>query len=144
MSAKDNKAVMRRVFEEVINKGNLAIVDEFIAKNYVVHTPMGQEYRGPEGFKQMITMTLTAFPDLHMTINNIIGEDDRVAIYFTYSGTHKGDMMGIAPTGKNINIPAALFIRFANGKEVEASEVADMLGFYQQLGITPPMRQSGK
>ncbi len=144
MSAKKNKATMRRIFEEVFNKGNLAIVDEVIATNYVVHSPMGQEYKGPEGFKQMATMSLTAFPDLHMTINDIIAEGDKVALHFTYTGTHKGDMMGIPPTGKKINISASLFIRFAGGKEVEAFEIADMLSFYQQLGIKPLTGQGGR
>ncbi len=67
MSAEENKAVLRRIEEEIFNKGDLAVVDELIAPDYVYHGSGGQEYKGPEGFKQIVTMFRTAFPDLHMT-----------------------------------------------------------------------------
>ncbi len=138
MSVEENKAGQRRVFEEVINKGNLEIIPELFAPSYTYNSPLGMEIRGPEGFKQSMTMFRTAFPDLHCTIDDIFGEGDRVATRITLTGTLTGEMMGIAPTGKKVEITALLITRWVDGKEVEAWESMDTLRFYQQLGITPP------
>jgi steroid delta-isomerase-like uncharacterized protein len=129
---------MRRVFEEVFNKGNFAIIAELIATNYVFLSPLGMEFKGPEGFKQMVAMSRTAFPNIHIDIDDIIAEGDRVAIRYTLQGTFKGDFMGISPTGKQITIKASLFVRLAGGKEVEAFEFFDSLAMYRQLGIPLP------
>jgi len=137
MSTKENKEQHRRILEEVYNKRNLAVVDELIAPNYVINGPMG-ETKGPENYKQGATAFLTAFPDLHVTVDDMIAEGDKVSLRFTFTGTHKGELSGIAPTGKKVAIKASLFARFAGGKEVEAFEFFDTLAFYQQLGITPP------
>jgi len=137
MSTEKNKAMVRRVIEEVINKGNMALADEIIASNYVYHFP-GMEFKGPEGFKQFVTMMRAAFPDLHVTTDAMIAEGDIVAARFKVTGTLKGNMMGMAPTGKQMTIIEAIFIRFAGGKEVEASPTIDRLDMFQQLGIKPP------
>jgi len=138
MSTEENKAVLRRN-EEVFNKGNLAVADETIATNYILHGPGGQEFKGPEGFKQMVTMYRTAFPDLHVTIGNMVAEGDNVAHRLILRGTHKGDLMGIAPTGKQVTLSAITISRFAGGKEVEAWTNSDQLDMMQQLGIATPM-----
>ena len=135
--------MLRRVVEEAFNKGNLAVVDELIAPNYVFHVP-GNEVKGPEGFKQYVTMMRTAFPDVHVTLEDMIGEGDKVATRATLRGTHKGDLMGIAPTGKQFTTTGFDIIRFAGGKEVEAFGAADMLAMYQQLGVMPPIGPGGK
>jgi len=118
MGVEENKAMVRRSIEEVWNKGNLAVVDETMASSYVLHFP-GQDYKGPESFKQMVTMTRTAFPDLHMTIEDMVAEEDKVAYHLTMRGTHRGDFMGIAPTGKQVTITGISIHRFAGGKEAE-------------------------
>jgi steroid delta-isomerase-like uncharacterized protein len=138
MSAEQNKARQRRVFEEVLNKGNLAIIPEFIAPNYVVHNPLGMEAKGPEGFKQMVPMYRTAFPDLHVMIDDMFGEEDKVATRFTMTGTFKGDMMGIPPTGKKFTLTGIIITRWVGGKEVEAWEAFDVLAWYRQLGVPIP------
>ncbi|MBA7559052.1 MAG: ester cyclase [Dehalococcoidia bacterium] len=138
MSAEENKAVLRRVAEEIFNKGDLAVVDEVIASNYVYHGSGGQEYKSPEGFKQIVTMFRNAFPDLHMTVEDMVAEGDKVAHRLTIRGTHKGELMGIAPTGKQVTISAVTISRFAGGKEAEAWSNLDQLGMYQQLGVAPP------
>ena len=138
MSTEENKAKQRRVWEEVFNKGDLSVADELIATNYVYHGPMGMEYKGPEGFKQMVTMTRTAFPDLHVTIDDMVAEGDKVVSRYTMTGTHKGEYMGIAPTGKQVTMTAANFYRFEGGKEVEDLPYSDSLALYQQLGVSPP------
>ena len=139
MSTEDNKALLRRNIEEVLNKGNLAVADEIQATNYVYHGSGGQEINGPEGFKQFITMFRTALPDFHCTIEDMVAEGDKVAHRLTLRGTHKGDLMGMAATGKQVTISAIVISRFAGGKEVEAWVNLDDLGMMQQLGVAPPM-----
>lgn len=135
MSTEENKAVVRRAIDEVVNKGDLAVADEILASNYVYHFPT-HDIEGPEGFKEFINMMRGAFPDLHVTIEDLIAEGDTVAACFTMRGTFKGELMGMAPTGKNIVFPEVVIIRFENGKEVEATAYANMLSFNEQLGIS--------
>ena len=137
MSVEDNKANIRRLVEETINKGDLSVADEIIAPDYVYHFP-GMDFKGTEGFKQFITIQRTAFPDLHVTIDEMIAEGNMVATRFKISGTMKGELMGIPPTGKKMNIVEALFIRFENGKNAEATPTIDQLEMFQQLGVSPP------
>ncbi len=99
MSVEENKAKQRRVWEEIFNKGDLSVVPELFAPNYVYHGPVGMEYKGPEGFKQIVTMFRTAFPDMRVTTEDMVAEGDMVVSRWTGRGTHKGDYMGIAPTG---------------------------------------------
>lgn len=138
MSAEENKVKQRRVFEEVLNKGNLEILPELFAPNYSFNSPLGGELKGPEGFKQLTTMFHTALPDIHITIDDMFAEGDKVATRFTITGTFKGEMMGIAPTGKKAAVAGIVITRWEGGKEVEAWESLDTLGFYQQLGIPIP------
>ena len=142
MSTEENKAVLRRNCEEAFNKGDLAVADENIAPNYVYHGSGGQEFKGPEGFKQFITMLRTAFPDLHLTVEDMVAEGDKVAHRLTIRGTHKGEFMGIAATGKQATTTAITISRFAGGKEVEAWSSLDLLGIMQQLGAAPTIGQA--
>jgi steroid delta-isomerase-like uncharacterized protein len=138
MSVEQNKAAQLRVWEEVFNSGNLDVIPEFFAPAYSFRSPLGIEAKGPEGFKQMIAMMRSALPDLHVTVDDMFGEGDRVATRATIIGTFKNEMMGIPPTGKRLSIPVTLISRWEGGKEVEAWESLDTLSFYQQLGIRPP------
>jgi len=143
MSTEQNKAAERRIIEG-LNKGDLAIVNELFAADYVYHGPASLgEARGPEGFKQLVKMIYSGFPDFHMAIEDMVGEGEKVVTRATYSGTHKGEFVGIAPTGKQVSFTGALIARFVDGKEVEAWEELDMLSFMQQLGAIPPMGQPG-
>jgi steroid delta-isomerase-like uncharacterized protein len=138
MSVEENKAKQRRVWEEVFNKGNLAILPELFSPNYVFSSPLGMEAKGPDGFKQMVAVMRTAFPDVHVTIDDLFGEGDRVACRATITGTFKGEMMGIPPTGKKVTAPVILITHWKDGKEVAAWESLDTLAFYRQLGIPIP------
>lgn len=140
MSVEENKAIFRRIVEEGFNKGNLAIVDELVATNHVNHT---DNVHGPEEYKQFITMYRTAFPDLHMTIEDQIAEGDKVVNRWTSRGTHKGDLMGIPPTGKQITVMGMYVARIIGGKIVEEWGNFDALGMMQQLGVVPPPGQAG-
>lgn len=137
MSIEENKAAIRRLIEEVWNKGNLAIIPEYVDASFVFHGPV-MELKGIEGYEQMITMLRTAFPDLHMVLEDMVAEDDKMAIRYSLSGTFKGNLGNITPTGKQVNLTGAIFFRFSNGKEVDALEFIDQLDMYKKLGVSPP------
>jgi predicted ester cyclase len=141
VSAKKNKEAVRRVIEEAFNKGNLTVVDGVMSAEYVYHSSLG-DAKGPDGFKKTVNMFRAAFPDIHSIIEDIVAEGDKVATRATLRGTHKGEFMGIAPTGKNINVAVSGLVRFAGEKEVEAWGNMDMLAVYQQLGVIPPVGKS--
>ena len=138
MSTKDNKAILRRIFEEAFNKGNLKVADELIADNWVYRGAEGMEMKGPDGFRQFVSMYRTAFPDLSITVHDMVAEGDKVATVGTFRGTFKGPMMGIPPTGKQCSGTIVGVSRFKGGKETEVLEVFDRLAMFQQLGIKPP------
>ena len=137
MSTEQNKAALRRLYEEPINKGNLAVLNEVMAPDYVYHGVGGIELKGSEGFGQYLAMLRTAFPDLQFTLVNVVAEGDYVAHRFTLTGTHKGDLRGIAPTGKRVTATGNVLSRFSGGKEAETWMEYDTLALYQQLGMMP-------
>lgn len=143
MSVEKNKSLIRRFYEEVANKGNMAVVDELIADEYVVHgVPARAEAPpGPEGDKQIFTMYRTAFPDLRFTFEDQIAEGDKVVTRLTIRGTHQGEFMGIAPTNRPITVTGVSIVRIAGGKLVEGWVNIDMLGMMRQLGVVPKPRQ---
>jgi predicted ester cyclase len=141
MSTEENKAMLRRVYEEALNKGDVAILDDLLAAGYVLHMAGLQDYKGPEGFKEMVTALRVAFPDLHVTIDDMVAEGDEVAHRFTLQGTHQGEFLGIAPTGKQVTVTGTTISRFAGGKEGEAWQNIDSLGMLRQMGVAPPMGQ---
>ena len=136
--SEQNKALVRRTIEEIWNKGNLAVADELIAPNHVAHDPANPNPgSGPEVTKQQASMYRTAFPDLHMTIEDQVAEGDQVVTRWTATGTHRGDLMGIAPTGKQMTITGINISRIAGGKAQEDWTNWDTIGMMQQLGAVP-------
>ena len=144
MSTEENKAILRRGYEEIHNKGNLAAIDELIASDYVEYSPAAPGLPlGLEGVKQTFTMFRTAFPDFHVTVEDMVAEGDKVVARLTMSGTHKGEFMGTSPTGKQITVAVIDIMRFADGKAVEHWNIVDNLSIMQQLGVVPPPGQAG-
>jgi steroid delta-isomerase-like uncharacterized protein len=138
MSVAENKEIIRKKhIEEIFHKGNLTVVDEIISPEYVYHGPLG-EYKGPDGFKKMVTEFRAAFPDVHYDIEEMIGEGDKLVVYYTMTATHKGTFMGIPPTGKKVTLPCVYIYTFKNGKQVQALPFLDTLMLFQQLGVKPP------
>jgi predicted ester cyclase len=138
MSTEDNKALMRRFYEEVFNKKNLAAIDDFIDPNIVDHAAIPGMAGGLEGTKQAIGMYLMAFPDLQLTVEDQIAEGDKVVSRLSGRGTHQGVFMGIPPTGKHVTVTLIEINRIAGGKGVvEHWLEMDMLGMLQQLGVVP-------
>jgi steroid delta-isomerase-like uncharacterized protein len=139
MSTDNNKGIVRRAIEEPW-KGNLDIVDELIASDYVGHDPsMPEPLRGPEGVKEFISTYRDAYPDSLITVETQIAEGDLVATRWTGRGTHKGELMGIEPTGKQVTVSGLTLSRVQNGKIVEEFQNWDALGMMQQLGAIPEL-----
>ena len=134
--SEQNKAIMRRIYDEVFSNGNLAVVDELVVKDVIEHEEGPQ---GSEGLKQTVTMFRTAFPDLQFSVEDMIAEGDKVVSRITMRGTHKGEFMGIPATDKTFAVQVIDIIRFANGKAVEHWGVTDSAAMMQQLGAAPPV-----
>ena len=141
MSTEDNKALVRRGFEEGFNQRNLALFDELCAPEIVYHNA-SMTIQGPESYKQYLSMLLTASPDLHITVEDQMAEGDKVVTRYTTRGTHQGPFMGIPPTGKHVTVSGIAIIRIANGMAVEEWANADELGLLQQLGVVPALGQA--
>ena len=136
-STEVNKASTRRFYDQVFNKKNRAGIEEFISSNHVDHAAPPGMPGGIEGVKQTVNMYLTAFPDLHFTVEDMIAEGDKVVVRLTTRGTQQGEFMSILPTGKHATVTAIDINRFAGGKCVEHWLQMDTLGLLQQLGVVP-------
>ncbi|HYY33837.1 MAG TPA: ester cyclase [Gaiellaceae bacterium] len=138
MSAEDNKALVRRFYEE-IDKGNLAAMDELVAEDYINHhpPPFPGLARGREGLKQAFQIFWEATPGHHV-IEDQIAEGDKVVTRLSVYGTHEGDLPGIPRTGNKMEMTAVAVHRIADGKLAEHWSNTDELGLLQQLGVLPP------
>jgi len=143
MSTEERKAIIRRAVEETMNKGNMAICDEILAPDYILHTADGMQLNSPAGFKMFISMVRSAFPDIHSKVGEIACDGDIVALRMSFTGTNTGEFRGMAPTGKKVTMQEALFYRFQGGKVVEEWQFINQLALFQQLGITPPTARPG-
>jgi steroid delta-isomerase-like uncharacterized protein len=137
MSAEENKASIRRYVEEAWNKGNVDIMDELMAAHYSRHMAISAPPLTREGQKQRILGFRRAFPDLCLTIEDMIAEGEKVSFRLTLRGTHQGEFMRVPPTGKQIEVGAVDVARFEDGKVVEQWGQTDMLGLLQQLDAIP-------
>src|ERR1700680_418851 len=137
MSTEVNKTSVRRFYDEVFNKKNRAAIDEFIAPNQVDHAAPPGMPGGLAGAKQLLGMYLTAFPDLHLTVEDMIAEGDRVVARFTMRGTQQGTFMEIPPTGKQVTVTAIDINRISDGKSVEHWLEMDTFSLLQQLRVIP-------
>jgi steroid delta-isomerase-like uncharacterized protein len=137
MTTEDNASLVRRMEEELFNKRNLAAVDDFIAPSYVLRTVPEGTPNGRDAVRGSIAMYLHAFPDLRITIDQLLAVDDRVIGCFTFTGTHDGDLMGLPPTGRPISVRQIAIYRIEDGRVVEEWECSDQLGLMQQLGALP-------
>lgn len=135
MTTDDNKAIIRRGLEEMFSRGNVDVADEVFAADHVGHDPaMPQDLHGPEEFKHFVRMYRTAFPDLELRVEDQIAEGDEVVTRFTAHGTHRGELMGIAPTDNEVEVAGISIDRLVDGKSVESWTSYDMLGMLRQLG----------
>jgi predicted ester cyclase len=136
MSTEENKAIVRRFFEEGPSKGNLIDADKLLSPDFTMHTPLPAS-PGIRGIHEVITTCRAAFEHLNVTIEEMIAEGDNVAARFTAHGIHKGDFMGLQSTGKPITMTGMEIFRIKDGRIVELWGEANLLGLMQQLGIFP-------
>ena len=137
MSAEENKAIVRRFVEEVQNRGDLAALDELCAPDFVNHSAPPGVPPTREGLEQLTALFRRAFPDGQMAIEEMLAEGDRVATRKTFRGTHQGDLMGLPPTGRRVEIGLIDIVRVVDGRVVEHWNAVDNLGMMQQLGAIP-------
>jgi steroid delta-isomerase-like uncharacterized protein len=136
MPAEDPKAVIRR-WVEMWNAQDLDAAEELLAPEFVRHDANLPDVVGPQAERQYIADNLTAFPDLHFEIEQLIAEGDLVAAHYQVQGTHRGEFLGIPGTGRPVTIQAVESYRLAGGKLAEQWVVMDALGLLQQLGAVP-------
>jgi steroid delta-isomerase-like uncharacterized protein len=134
MPAEDNKAAVRRFYQEVINGRDLDALDELLVPNGVDHTFGSQS---TEQAKQFFAMLHQAFPDLHAEVHDVIAEGDLVAVWSTYTSTHQGEFLGIPATGKRTTTNGVDFFRMQDGRQTEHWGGPDTLSFLMQLGVMP-------
>ncbi len=141
MFMEDIKAKVRRTFEEVLNEGKVAVLDELCAPNFFYHEPSRPDVRTLEDYKRYITEFRSIFPDIHVTIDDMIVEGDKVVVRFTWHGTNTGEIvtptMHLPATGKHVTQTGINIGRYVEGKCVELWLVGDDLGLFQQLGLIP-------
>ena len=141
MSVDINKAIVRRMYEEVFNRRNLALADELAAPESITHedisheAPPGLAASGPDALRQVVRLLTIAFPDHHTTIADLIAEGDKVVVRATFSGTHHGAYLGIPPTGRPCTQQQIHILRITDGKVTEQWAMRDDLGMMRQLGV---------
>jgi steroid delta-isomerase-like uncharacterized protein len=138
MSTEQNKAMVRQMIEEVFNRGDLSRVDDYLAPDFVEREELPPGLPGGrDGVKQLTAILRSAFPDFKATIDDLVAEGDEVVIRQTWRGTHRGEFMGVPPTGKSVSFGVIDILRIAGGKVVEHWGLMDSMSLMQQLGAMP-------
>lgn len=136
-AADRNAASVRRVYDELINQENKAVIDELFAPDVVIHDPFMGTMQGMDAFRQLLGLFDTAFPHHRVTVEAIMEQDDLVCVLHTHTATHTGPFMGAAPTGRSIVVNGLELFRMAGGKIVEFWRKDDDASLLMQLGILP-------
>jgi len=135
MRKQDNITAQER-FGKAVNSGNLEVLTEVVAPGVVDNDPAPDQGPGPEGFINLFETMREAFPDLNVTVDKMVADDDNVAIAYTITGTHKGDFMGVPATNRQVSARGVQIAKFENGQIVERWGSSDQLGILQQIGAT--------
>jgi steroid delta-isomerase-like uncharacterized protein len=137
VSTEANKSVVRRFLDEVISKGNMEALEDLCSPDLLWHGGSVGEFRSLEEFKQGVGPFFTAFPDLRLAADDLLGEGDKVACRYTWHGTHRDDFFGVPATGKQVEVSGISIYRVAGGRIAEEWWLEDLLGLMQQLGAAP-------
>ena len=137
LSEAENIVTLERFVEEVINQGRYEAADELVEENFVELDPLPGQQEGREGLKDVIRMMRTAFPDIHWVVEETIASEDKVASRFKWTGTHRGEFLGIPATGRTITVPGVVIDRLTGGKMADSRILMDTLAMMQQLGVIP-------
>jgi steroid delta-isomerase-like uncharacterized protein len=135
MTTQENKDIVRDFIDGLFTKGNLGAVDEFLAEDFVNHDPPFGASADRDGMRDAGAMFRAAFPDWHSEPHAYIAEGDLVVEHFTASGTHRGELMGVAATGEEVTLPGINIFRLQDGRIIERWGLLDDLGFLRQLGL---------
>lgn len=136
--APDNKAIVRRLYDEAWNRRKFEVVKELISPSHALQAPTRSGSSiGPEAYQRQISRFLAGFPDLRFAVEDIVAEKDKVVACWTMSGTHKGDFMGVPPTNKKVSVDGMTVHQLAGGKIMDSVTNWDALGMMQQLGAVP-------
>jgi predicted ester cyclase len=136
--SEQNKAMATRFYEEVINRKKLDTMDELCDSEIVDHNALPGQRPGREGLKDSFGQFLTGFPDLRATVHELVAEGEMLVARFTMDGTHTGELMGAAPTGKRVTFRGIDMVRVRNGRAVEVWHEGNDLEILMQLGVQPP------
>ncbi|MEY7851296.1 ester cyclase [Natrarchaeobius sp. A-rgal3] len=138
----DSKALVRRDPEEVWTEGDLEVIDEIFAEEFVLHDPSaGGEPRGREEYRGYVETYREAFPDVEYEVEDAIGDGEYVTIRYTAHGTHDGEFLGLEPTGDRVSVSGMELYRVEDGAIVEMWTNYDALGLFQELGVIPPLEE---
>jgi steroid delta-isomerase-like uncharacterized protein len=137
VSAEDNEKLIRRFYDEGWNENKLEVYDELVTEDFVDHQALPGLPPGREGFKMLNVIFRSAFPDITVKPETIVAEDHKVSCRWTSSGTHQGELFGIPPTGKHVDVTATVMYRVENGRLAEGWINRDDVGMMRQLGIIP-------
>lgn len=137
--SEQNKTVARRFYEEVFNKKNVNAIDELCASNFVDHTAMPGQAPGAKGLKDIFAVYMKAFPDMRVTVEEMVAERDLVVARFTGEATHRGELLGTAPTGRKITFHGIDMLRIKDGKATEAWHQGDDAIALMELGVKLPV-----
>jgi steroid delta-isomerase-like uncharacterized protein len=137
MMESGNKAVIRRFMEEVLNEKRLEVADEIVAEDFVELDPFPGQQQGREGLKEVLAMISAGFPDIHWTVEEMVGEGEKVVTRFTWTGTHRGTFLGVPATGKSVVVKGVVIDRVVGGKMTDSRILMDTMGLMQQLGVVP-------
>ena len=135
MSKEENLAVFGK-FAEAVNTGNFDLFAEAVAPECVDHDPAPGQEPGPEGYRTLFSGLREGFPDMHVAVETMVADEESLAFAYTLTGTHTGQLMGIAPTGSRVRIRGMQISKFRNGKMIERWGSSDQLGMLQQMNIT--------
>ena len=136
MSVEENEALVRSYYEKAFGQKNVGLIAEIMAPDCINHTSIPTIGQGSVSFEQAVNMYYDAFPDINFTIEDAIAQEDKVVLRMTLRGTHKGEFLGIPPTGKKIEVMGLAIFRVANGKIAEVWGLRDHIGTMLQLGVT--------
>ena len=144
MSIEENKAIVRRFFEDLLSTDNLALADELLSPGFRFYFAGSPDPMDLEHYKEFLVARRAAFPDRRFIVEDMIAEGDKVSARFTMRGTHKGEFRGITPSGREITMTGIDMIRLAEGKMVEDRVEVDQLGMMQQLGVIASPQQAAQ
>jgi steroid delta-isomerase-like uncharacterized protein len=137
-TAEANKAVVTRIFDEVLSHGDFSVSDELVAPDCKFYTHARPEpFIGPQGFREYIGAVRAGLPDTHVDVHDVVAEGDSVVAFWTLNGTHTANLLGIPPLGNRIALDALEWVRLHDGKLVEIRLTMDTIGLMRQLGVLP-------